>query len=164
LKSGETYELGKAWPVLNQKEGSKGLVLVGLIWLCPAEQDEDGATVLPPHYEIWGVPKSLLENFFNPAQRALFKTDPTELEVWKQDLFAQDLAAHKIVYRRNIYFHQVAYDEESWPTESALKEIIEQVINPVFAPEDDGDDEPPSGTVQVVPTNGTESKSAEPVA
>lgn len=162
LKNGTVYELGRAWPVRDQKEGStKGALLVGLIRLCPAEgeSDDEGSVSMPPYYEIWCAPPSLLENFFTPAQRALFKNDPTELEVWKQELFAQDFVKHKITYSREVYLSQVAHVEKSWPTPDALREVIETVINPTFAPENEG---PPDAMVEV-PPNG-EQKSTEPVA
>lgn len=170
LKNGDIYELGKPWPIDDKEEGKRyGGFLIGLIRLCPAEgeQDDDGSLTLPAHYEIWCVPRSLIDNFFNPVQRALFKHDPRELAalVETQALVAEDLAKFKIVHKRNVFLGQVAYDGEDWPTLEALTEVRETVLDPTFGPdEDEGDDEPEQPEPEVVvPANG-EQKPAEPQA
>lgn len=184
LKNGEIYELGKTWPVDDKEEGKRfGGFRIGLIRLCPAEgeEDDEGAISLPAHYEIWYVPPSLIENFFNPITRALFKHDPRELVamVERQGLVAEDLTKFKIVHKRNIFISQVAYDSEDWPTLGALTEIRETVLDPTFGPDEAdevGDDQGPTspgwsgddglgtaGETGVARPNG-EQKSVEPVA
>lgn len=163
LKNGTAYEVGKTWPVANQKEGSKGAFFVGFIQLRPGEGEEDGAGVIsmPPYYEIWCAPQSLVKNFFESAQLAVYKNDSTDLE--KPDsvrLLAEEFVKHEMMYSREIYLSQVAYVEKTWSTPHAVQEFIETVINPMFAPEDpDKEDQPVRH--QSVPTNG-ELKSVEP--
>jgi hypothetical protein len=133
LKSGTVYELGKAWPVEDQAEGSQGLVKVGLIRLCPEDDDGDG---VPAHYEIWCVPDALNTHFFNPVTRAIFKEDFTELAALKvnEQLIAADLAKFKVIRKRNIFLGAVACDDEDWPTLEALNEVQIANLDPLFAP------------------------------
>jgi hypothetical protein len=170
LKNGTVYELGKVWPVKDKAEGGRGVYRVGLIRLCPAEgeEDEEGSVSLPAHYEIWCVPDSLNDHFFNPVTRALYKTDPRELLVLTENhpLIADALDKHKILRCRNIYLSQVAFDDVDWPTKDGIDEIYATVVEPTFTPDEDEEEEPPAppNAAQpqvVVPTNG---ESVEPVA
>lgn len=166
LKNGTIYELGKTWPVKDQKEGSKGAFYVSLISLCPSEsrQDDEGAESIPPKYQIWCAPKSLLQNFFTPVQLALFKNDPRELAAWSQQAVAEDLVKYNAIFCRNVWVSQTIGDEESWQTNDALTEVKESVIDTTFAPPEDEDDPEPEPDVAeppVVPANG-EQKSVEP--